>query len=67
MKIITGLMPLEVNLQAIIHSFVQDEMINLHIAALLRQCDASILLASGNRASRDPLFAIPTQALILFR
>jgi hypothetical protein len=36
MKIITGLMTLEVNLQAIIHRFVQDEMIDLHIVAILR-------------------------------
>jgi hypothetical protein len=36
MDIITGLMPLEVNLQAIVHRFVQDEMIDLHIVALLR-------------------------------
>ena len=66
MDIITSLIPLEVNLQAIILRFVQDEMIDLHTIALLRQCNASILLTSDNRASRDPLAAILGQALILF-
>ena len=36
MNIITGLMPLEVNLQAVILRFVQYEMIDLHIVSLFR-------------------------------
>jgi hypothetical protein len=35
MNIIASFVPLEVNLQAVILRFVQDEMIDLHIVALL--------------------------------